>query len=1207
MRKTNTIHAALFSICYLFIFFSCKNKSDGNKPSRQTVIIDTKREVAKDGNSGKLFDILTGQSTGIHFINDLPDNYQVNFWRYNYTYQGGGVCIGDINADGLQDIYFTGNISPNKLYLNKGNLKFEDITDKAGITKLPGEWTMSATMVDIDGDGDLDIYQCLGRVDDPEKRRNRLFINNGNTTFTDKSKESGIDDDTYSVMANFFDYDNDGDLDMYLATHPTDFADKFKTKALQKVEQHKNNSNHFYINNGNGSFTESHLKVGIDNHAYSLSGTVGDLNDDGYLDLYVANDFAMNDFVYMNDGKGKFIDASLKAISKTGINAMGSDIADINNDGLPDIFVTDMDMEQNYSYQTFQLSNQIEVMRVLYNAGYGYQNRSNSLQLNNGDGTFSEISRSAGISSTDWSWSTFLADMDNDGYKDVFVANGFVQDFHVDEMESYNKLRRAVRINDTTLYNQLLKELNKYTLNHPNFIFRNNGDLTFTDTRDDWGIYHHSISYAALYSDLDNDGDLDIVCNNANEEAFVYRNNADKMADKNNWLQFTFKGYAKNSAGLGTKVTVYYDSSKMQTAQHSNVRGYISTTENDVHFGMGKSKQADKVEIEWLDGYKQVLRNVACNQTLALDHANASTSTLFDIKPKPAPVFEKPADNLKVDFVQTENDYDDFLREYTLPHKMSCLGNGIAVNDVNNDGLDDVFIGAAMNQPSCILLQQKDGSYNKSAFAKDNMQYEDGGALLADIDGDGDNDLIVTTGGNELKENDKNYAVRLYTNDGKGNFKRNETALPGSNTISSSCVVAADYDKDGDLDIFIGGRQVPGKYLQPTSSFIYRNDKGKFTNVSNEVAPVLKDIGMVTSALWSDFNNDNAIDLVITGDWMPVTFLKNNNGKFDDVTNATGLEKNTGWWQSIASADVDSDGDMDYICGNFGTNKRFKSTVSVKDGTPLPLEGYLYDFDKSGTQDFIMGYYQNDVLYPVKSRERLIEQIPAIAKRIKTWDEFGKASLQDIFGSDLDKAIHKSVYNFRSSVLINDGGGKFSLKYLPGEVQISPMFGTVVDDFNEDGIPDILTHGNFYNTDMETTRYDASTGLLLLGKGNGEFTAVRSINSGFWSRGDCKSLAVSLSPAKKPVYFCGGSNMPIGTYQLTSNKSTFITLMPADATAIVTMNNGKTQKMEFCAGSGYLSQCAKFVRITPQIKQVQVLDAKGNSRTIYSAAVTASR
>ncbi len=1184
---------------------SCKLFSDGDTDTRGGAIIDKAREVTLDGNSGKLFDILTDKTTGIDFINDLSENYTVNWWRYSYIYNGGGVCIGDVNNDGLQDLYFTGNIAPNSLYLNKGNFKFENITEKAGLVKNPEKWPYGASMVDIDADNDLDIYVCMSRWDDPVRRENELWINNGDLTFTEKAKEFGLNANVYSTHANFFDYDNDGDLDMYLATHPVDFIDKNKTKYFQKIEQGKNMSNLFYINNGDNTFTESHLKVGINNHGYGLSATVGDVNDDGFLDVFVANDYAMYDFVYINNGDGTFRDESLKAIKKTSINSMGADISDFNNDGFLDMFVVDMDMEDNYTYKTFMLSSQVEVMRILLNAGYGYQNRSNSLQMNNGDGSFSEISRTANISTTDWSWTTFFTDFDNDGWKDLYIANGFLRDFHVDESETYHKLRRAVRIEDSTVYYEVRKELPTYVLDHPNYIFKNNGDLTFSDMRDDWGIYYPSITYGGGYADLDNDGDMDMVVSNVNQTPWVYRNNSEKLATKNNWVQFKFKGYAKNTPGYGTKVKIYCGD-QMQYIQHSSARGYITTLQDDCHFGLGTAAKIDMVEVEWLDGSKEIMRDVPANQVVMLDHANASKAVQFDDHFKSEKTFVKNTDNLMIDFTHKEADYDDYLREFLLPHKMSTLGPGIAVGDVNGDGTDDFYIGGAAGQSGVLFTQSTDGKFTKSAWqqsANDGAASEDQGALFFDADNDGDNDLYVASGSNEFAANDAKYADRLYINDGKGAFSLAKSAIPAINS-SSSVVTGADYDKDGDIDLFVGGRQIPGKFLAPASSNILQNDGGKFTDVTEKVAPMLKDIGMVTSAIWTDFDNDNTLDLVLTGDWMAITFLKNSGGKFNDVTANTGLANATGWWQSILGTDVDNDGDTDYIVGNFGTNRRYKNTTAVSDGHALPLEGFLYDFDKNGSEDFILSYYQHDKLFPVKTRERLIEQLPGIEEQFPTWDAFGKASVQDIFGDDLKNAIHRTAYIFHSSVLVNNGNGKFTIKYLPNDAQISTMFGMVTDDFNEDGFADILMHGNFYNTEIEITRHDAGNGLLLYGKGDGTFAPARGYLTGFKSDGDAKGLAcVFDSKTKQPVYLLANSNGKMESYGLLKS-ATIIELASNDAYAIVSMKDGKKSKVELYSGSGYLSQSAKFVRVTANTASIDVYDFKGNMRTVYPASVS---
>ncbi len=1187
---------AILSTC----FASCKLFKGGDADTRSSVIIDKNREVTLDGNSGKLFDILTGKSTGITFVNDLTENYEVNWWRYSYIYNGGGVCIGDVNNDNLPDLFFTGNLVANRLFINKGNLKFEDGTQHSGITYNKDKWPYGASMVDVDGDKDLDIYICMSRWDDPEKRTNELWINNGDATFTEKAKEFGLDAKVYSTHANFFDYDNDGDLDVYLATHPVDFIDKNKTKYFQKIETGKNLSNQFFVNNGDNTFTEIHKKAGINNHGYGLSATVGDLNDDGYQDVFVANDYAMYDYVYFNKKDGSFDDQSLKAIKKTSINSMGADIADFNNDGFLDMFVVDMDMEDNYTYKTFMLSSQVEVMRILINAGYGYQNRSNSLQMNNGDGTFSEISRTAGVSTTDWSWTTFFTDFDNDGWKDLYIANGFLRDFHVDESETYHKLRRAVRIADSTVYYEVRKDLPTYVLDHPNFIFKNNGDLTFKDMRDDWGIYYPSITYGGGYADLDNDGDMDMVVSNVNETPWVYRNNLEKMNLGNNWIDFNFTGYAKNSAGYGTKVKIYTNG-QLQYIQHTASHGYLTTMQNDCHFGVGKATKIDLVEVEWLDGSKQILKDLPVNQVVMLDHANASKSVVFENHNPVAKTFERSTETLGTDFTHVEADYDDFLREYLLPHKMSTLGPGIAVSDINNDGLEDFYIGGAAGQSGAVFTQQPDGKFKRSDWAQTNttgLDSEDAGALFFDADNDGDNDLYVASGSNEFPANDARYGDRLYVNDGKGGFSLSQGKIPAINT-SSSVVTAADFDKDGDMDLFVGGRQVPGKFLAPASSYILRNNGGTFTDASAEIAPSLKDIGMVTSALWSDYDNDNNLDLIITGDWMPVTFLKNTGGKFTDATASTGLANATGWWQSITGADFDNDGDMDYVVGNFGTNRRYKNTTAVSDGHALPLEAFLYDFDKNGQDDYIMCYYQHDKLFPVKTRERMIEQIPGINEQFPNWDAYGKATVQEIFGDDLKKAIHRTAYIFHSSVLMNEGNGKFTVKYLPNDAQISTLFGMITDDFNEDGITDILMHGNFYNTEIEITRHDAGNGLVLLGKGDGTFTPQRGYLTGFKSDGDAKGLACVLDgKTKRPVYLIANSNGKMQSFELIKSPS-IVELATTDAYAIITKKDGRKSKAEFYAGSGYLSQSAKFIRITSDIASIDVYNYKGEMRTVY--------
>lgn len=679
------------------------------------------------------------------------------------------------------------------------------------------------------------------------------------------------------------------------------------------------------------------------------------------------------------------------------------------------------------------------------------------------------------------------------------------------------------------------------------------------------------------------------------------------MNTGNNYINFKIGGYAKNTAGLGTKVRIFAGG-QMQYIQYTASRGYITTIIDNIHFGVGKATKIDRVEVEWLDGNKLMLTDVPVNQVVKLDHAAASKSVVFPERPLGDKTFTNVTAELGTDFEHKEADYDDFLREFMLPHKMSTLGSGIAVADVNGDGADDFYIGGAYGQSGALYTQNANGKFTRSAWAQgatDGANSEDAGALFFDADGDGDNDLYVASGSNEFAPNDPRYADRLYINDGKGGFTFKKDALPGIQT-SSSVVTGADFDKDGDIDLFIGGRQVPGRYLAPASSYILRNDGGKFSDVSAQVAPMLKDIGMVTSGIWTDFNNDNNLDLIVTGDWMAITFLKNSGGKFADVTASTGLNNATGWWQSITGADLDNDGDMDYVVGNFGTNRRYKNTVSSK-GKALPLEAFLYDFDKSGQEDYIMCYYQHDKLFPVKTRERMVEQIPSFEEKFPTWNEYGIATVQEMFGSDLEKSIHRTAYIFHSSILMNEGNGKFTMKFLPNEAQISTMFGTVIDDFNEDGILDILMHGNFYNTEIEITRHDAGTGLMLVGKGDGTFQPVRSYINGFKSDGDAKALAVILdTKTKQPVILAGNSQGKMLAYGLTK-QAQMIELAANDAYAVITRTDGKTTRMELYSGSGYLSQSAKAIRITPIVKQVDVYDYKGNMRTVYPGSAIASK
>ena len=1199
--KTTQFTFLLITGFFLFVlcnFYSCSLLQKKETETRASVIIDKNRIVPTDTDNGKLFEILTGKSTGINFVNTLPDNYEHNYWRYTFIYNGGSVNIGDFNNDGLPDVFFTGVMVPHHIYINKGNLQFEDISATAGITKNEYEWTSGSTVADVNGDGWLDIYICNSRWADPEKRGNKLFINNGDLTFTEKAKEYGLTGDVTCSAANFFDYDNDGDLDMYLVTHPQDFINKFKTYYFQAIENNKNVSNKLYRNNGNNTFTDVHLEAGINNHGFGLSATVADFDENGYLDIYVANDFGMYDFLYFNNGDGTFTDASLTALKRHSVSSMGSDVADFNNDGLLDLYYVDIEMEENYSFKTFQISSQVEILRTLINAGYGYQNRGNSLKLNNGNRTFSEIGRTAGVGVTDWGWSTFFSDFDNDGNKDLFIATGYLKDFNIDETETYTKLRRACRISDSTVYYNLINAIPKYPLNTPNFIYKNNGDLTFKDMRDEWGIYHPSSSYGAASADLDLDGDMDIICANANETPYVYKNNSEKDKTINNYINFKLKGYGGNTYGLGTKIKIYYGDT-MQYIQHTNVRGFISTTENILHFGTGKNKNIERVEITWLDGKKQELKNITCNQVLLVDHLNAASDITFTPQAKSIPVFKDAKSESGINYTHVENDFEDFTREFLIPHKMSVSGPCTASGDLDGNGLDDIYIGGTFQKPGEIYLQNSPGKFSLSNIKlKSEIKYEDASTLIFDADNDGDNDLYIGSGGNEKMAGDKCYNDRFYLNDGNGNFTLHNDRIP-QDAIPTSCVNACDFDKDGDLDLFVGGRQFPGKYLLPVSSAILQNEGGKFIDVTDKIAPALKNIGMVSSALWTDFDNDSNIDLMITGDWMPIVFLKNKGNSFENVTAKTNLKNMDGWWQSINGADLDNDGDTDYIIGNFGTNRRFKNSISEQTGANLPLEGYYFSKPETQYNGLMMSYYQHDISYPVHFRERMLEQFPEVRETIPDWDSFGKMNTSDMFGAEnLSKAYHVYAYQFESAVLINNGNNQFQKISLPVEAQVSPVFGIICEDFTGDGIVDILCQGNYYQTDILVMRHDGGTGLLLEGKGNGKFDPIRSFQSGFWSDGDARALSlVSCGENTSPIIVAGVNSGETKIYTYPSEK--IITTNSDDVYAIVTYTDNSNQKREFYKGEGYYAQRSNFITINNKIRSIIIVDYKGNKREVY--------
>ncbi|MGB0879611.1 MAG: VCBS repeat-containing protein [Polaribacter sp.] len=1049
-------------ILLVFLFNSCNASQRDNNP--------------KELIGG--FDLLSAEQTGIDFNNTVKETKYLNHYFYSQIYIGSGVAIGDINNDGLADIFFSGSQVIDKLYLNKGNFQFEDITRKSGVAKNSG-WSWGVTMADVNADGYLDIYVSRnGNSLDLEKRRNQLYINNQDLTFTESAISYGLADIGFSTQAVFFDMDNDGDLDMYQVNQP---ADK-KVFLINKIppKDYKFFRDQLYRND-NGKFKNVSDEVGISRDlAYGLSVNATDFNNDGWMDLYVANDYAEPDFMYYNNGDGTFrnvINTALKHITQF---SMGSDTGDINNDGLIDLITTDMTPEDHYRSKTNMASMSPERFNRLVKAGAHHQYMANALQINTGVGSFSDIANIAGISNTDWSWASLLVDLDNDGWKDIIVSNGIKKD--VDNNDYLSILKRL----DKKTSAEKLFQLSKNAPSQPvsNYAFRNKGNLQFEKVTKDWGFETPSFSSGMAYGDLDNDGDLDVVINNMEMPAFVYENKA-----TGNFLKIKLEGSNKNKFGFGAKAIIYHNGKK-QIAENNVTRGFISSVAPGLFFGLGKDKKVEKVEVIWSDGKVNYFENVSANKVITAKYSKAKTTAKETLVTKTL-LSKIDTKNLGLDYTHKESEFDEFKEEILLPHQLSINGPFSTVADVNGDGLEDVFIGGAAGQ-SGVLYLQKEGKFIKNdsqPWLKD-KDSEDLGALFLDIDGDKDKDLYVTSGGSEFKRGNKLLKDRIYINDGLGNFSKNLKALPNIYE-SSQTVKASDIDADGDLDLFVGTRLISGKYTFPATSYILINENGNFRKASNDIAPNLQNIGMVTDAVFSDVDKDGDEDLLIVGEWMKIKVLENEGGTFKNSSEKFGISDDSrGIWWSITANDIDNDGDDDYILGNLGKNNKFKATKEH------PFKVYANDFDGNGTNDIVLAKYYKDDYVPMRGRECTSQQMPYVAEKFKDFHSFASSKLVDILPEKkVENAVVYEISNFESIILINDQG-KLTPKPLPIEAQISPIKSSLVDDFNNDGYKDILVIGNHYGVEVETVRYDAGYGSLLLGDGNNNFEFLPPTSSG---------------------------------------------------------------------------------------------------------------
>ena len=1097
-------------------------------------------------SSLKQFSLLPSGYTSVNFRNDIIEDEKVNYIKYQYIYHGGGVAIGDINNDGLPDIYFSSTLGYNKLYLNLGNLKFKDITEKAGVGGVKGIMT-GVNMIDINNDGFLDILVCKSDPFDLNTGQKILYINNGDGTFTNKAKQYGLDDDSYTIQAYFFDYDGDGDMDVFFVNHPRDLASVSQLNStmengrIVRIEDTitEKISNRLFENR-NGHFVDVTKRAGLLTHyAFGLSAAIFDFNHDGLSDIYVTNDYNKPDYLYLNNGDGTFHEDFAGYFEHASFFSMGMDINDLNNDGLEDVFNLDMSSEApvrqkqlyvlNLNYDKFQLMKKLG----LYN-----QYPHNCVNLNNGNGHFSDISWYSGMAQTDWSWSPLIADYNNDGWKDVYITNGYkrdVTDWDYKEFTLDSAIRNAMTSGHVLSMNDRVNLVPQTRVN--NYFYHNNGTLKFDDSSKKWIDAPPSFSYGAAYADLDNDGDLDLVVNNVDDEAFILKNNENEI-EHPHYLRFRFfKNEEQKQEVYGASVKLDLPGGLQQVQHYDPQRGYMSTMEHALHFGTGNVAIVPKIEIRFMSGKQIILTNVKSDQVLNIYESDALQPMVQHAKP--LPVFTETTPQKIFNYTHIENDYIDFKREPLIPYKCSAKGPYYAMADVNSDGLEDIYIGGAAGKDKTLMLQGPVGVFTVKTIPVFDMdkKYEDGGALFFDADGDGDMDMYVVSGGAEFDEGNSNYQDRLYINDGKGNFTRSGNGLPKENH-NGSCVVSLDFNNDGQTDLFVGGGVLPGKFPKHDRNMLLQNDHGSFKDVTDSIAPELALSGIVNSATWDDLNGDGVKELVIAGEWMPVMIFSFKNGKFTytdpqlmitdkNIDRTISMKELTGWWNCIRLEDVDNDGRPDIIVGNRGLNSRIFA------GIDEPCTIYANDFDNNGSYDAVLGYYISGQCYPMYHRDQLIDQMPMFRKKYTRYRMYAGQTMDELFSDEQKQGMDTfTTRNFASGIFYNEGNNRFRFRPFPEMAQLSTINDILFSDFDKDGNKDLLVCGNNSDGDVSTGNYDAMAILLMKGDGKGNFTPVSATVTGLNIRGEVRKMVLLKVKNYQSVILLKNS----GTAQIITTK-----------------------------------------------------------------------